>query len=74
MKEFVAYLEAIDEINNAERALRGAADSPRLRRAHRAAEAAWGAIAPELRQKLTPPPEYQAVDEHSGPAEGVRAI
>jgi hypothetical protein len=74
MEEIVAYLEAIDEINKAERALRGATDSARLRRAHRAAEAAWTAIAPQLRRKLSPPPEYQAVDDYSAPTETSRAI
>ena len=73
MEEIVAYLEAIDEINKAERALRGATVSPRLRRAHRAAEAAWIAIAPELRRKLSPPPKCFDVDEHSGSAESARA-
>jgi hypothetical protein len=54
------YLDAIEEINRAERAIDRSGSSPkgsaRLYRAGKAAEAAWMALAPNLRDTMSPPP------------------
>jgi hypothetical protein len=54
------YLDAIEEINRAERALDRSGSRPdrilRLNRAREAAEAAWKALAPDIRDKMSPPP------------------
>jgi hypothetical protein len=55
MQEAVMYVNAIDEINQAQRG-RGKNSADRLRRAHETAEAAWAAIPRDLREKLIPPP------------------
>ncbi len=56
MEEVVAYLEAIEGINHAERELEGPTITAQLRRAYQAAEAAWAAIAPHHRSNMSPPP------------------
>jgi hypothetical protein len=62
MEEIVAYLEAIDGINHAEREHEASPDSARLRRAYHAAETAWAAIPPSLRRKMAPPPVLSEAD------------
>jgi hypothetical protein len=52
MKELVKYLEAIEEINQAERAR----DRVQIGRACEAAKLAWDAISPDLQNRMSPPP------------------
>jgi hypothetical protein len=63
METVTKYLEAIDEINKADRQLRrqvGASrNTQRLQNAYDAAEAAWRQIPPELKRRLSPPPDRE---------------
>jgi len=60
MEDAVSYLNAIDEINRAERQIRmrGANGSrlARLTAAYAAAEAAWASVEPSRRALMAPPP------------------
>ena len=53
MQEVVMYVNAIDEINQAERAS-STNSAERLRRAHEAAEVDWAVIPSNLREKRVP--------------------
>jgi hypothetical protein len=62
MERFVAYLEAIDEINRAERQLARHKDATSLQMLGSAldtAKAAWLFLPFELRASLVPPPEHE---------------
>ena len=64
MQTTIAYLEAINEINMAERAVDGQgakADALlRLSQAYDAAEAAWEDLTPQIQYWMSPPPQRPA--------------
>jgi hypothetical protein len=64
MQATLAYLEAINEIGMAERAVErqdAKADALlRLRQAYVAAEAAWEDLTPQIQYWMSPPPERPA--------------
>jgi len=56
MEEIVAYLEAIEAINEAERA----SDAAQINRACEAARVAWEAIPANLQKRMSTPPPAPA--------------
>jgi hypothetical protein len=58
MEEIVAYLEAIEAINQAQRAR----DPVQIDRACEVAKGAWGSLPPHLQQRMSPPPTPDECD------------